>query len=112
MSASSRIRRGVVVAALSVAATAGLGVGTAQAEPYHHSTMNKQWFPWNTPSSQGWSQWPIPSGASVRMICWNTGAYRDGTAKWFLVERNASPFTRGYVPANSVGNQWTTSPHC
>lgn len=108
---SKRIVRGVLVAVLTVAAGVG-AAAPAQAEDYHHSRMNKQWYPWNSPWSQGWSQWPIPANASVRMICWTTGAYQDGTAKWFKVQRNDSPFTQGFVPANSVSSQWLSSPRC
>ena len=39
-------------------------------------------------------------------------AVPGGTGKWFRVQSNRYPFTQGYVPANVVGNQWTTSPRC
>jgi hypothetical protein len=46
------------------------------------------------------------------MECWNTGDYVDGTAKWFWIKSSKYPYTQGYVPANDVGHQWLSSPHC
>jgi hypothetical protein len=115
MKARRRIQR--VIVALAVAVMMGTAVGVAGASPapaeaFHPSRMNKNWTPWTSTWSQGSQYWTVKAGTSVSMRCWNTGATRDGTAKWFWIRSNAYPFTQGYVPANSVSNQWLTSPHC
>ena len=54
------------------------------------------------------------SGLQVWMNCWEGGPYTDGSGKWFDVtvrSGNGYGFT-GDVPANSVSNQWTSSPRC
>jgi hypothetical protein len=111
--AISKMRRGIVVAVLATVATVGLGVTPAQAEPFHYSKMNKGWRPWPSATSPNGPQyWPAPKGAKVSMKCWTTGALQDGTRKWFKIRVESHPFTVGYVPANSVSNQWRTSPRC
>jgi hypothetical protein len=52
----------------------------------------------------------ISSGTPVQMLCWTTGAYDDGSAKWFYV-RVTTGGGNTYVPANAVGQQ-SSVPHC
>lgn len=52
----------------------------------------------------------IDRGTPVRMLCWTTGAYDDGSAKWFYV-RVTTGGGNSYVPANTVGRQFAV-PHC
>jgi hypothetical protein len=76
-----------------------------------HPYMSTAWAPWNSPTSQGSQVWTIAKGTKVDMQCWTTGATQLGTAKWFRVVSQSYPFTRGYVPANAVGQQITVG-HC
>ena len=112
MTVRDTIRKGVLVTVLATAASIGLGVTPAQAEPFHTSTMNKSWTPWSNPQAHSPGLWTIGAGTRMSMDCWTTGQFRDGTGKWFRVRSHAYPFTQGYVPANTVSNQWTTSPRC
>lgn len=112
MNVRDTIRRGLLATVLATAASVGLGVAPAHAEPFHASYMTKSWTPWSNPNAQSPGYWTIPGGSSVSMRCWTTGQFREGTGKWFRVQSNQYPFTQGYVPANVVGNQWTTSPRC
>jgi len=104
--------RATALAAFLTVASATVGISAAHAEPFHTSTMNKSWAPWTSTTSQGPQNYTVGAGTNVSMKCWNTGAYQDGGSKWFYIKSNAYPFTEGYVPANSVSNQWLTSPHC
>ena len=58
----------------------------------------------------------IGKGVTVWMNCWTTGPSADGTGKWFDVTVNNNGGkgygVTGYVPANAVSNQWTSSPSC
>ena len=113
MTVRATLRNGVLATLLAAATTVGLGTAPAQAEPFHPSHLTKSWAPWTSPWSTGPTQLAtVPAGTSVSMRCWTTGATREGTAKWFRIRSNNYPFTEGYVPANVVGNQWWTSPHC
>lgn len=98
-----------------MAALLAIGVGMAgpaSAQAFHASYMTKSFTPWLSTTSQGPQYWPVNKGTTVSMVCWNTGKSVDGTAKWFWIKSSAYPFTQGYVPANDVGNQWLSSPHC
>lgn len=93
----------------------GIGAGAAKpalAESFHTSSMTKSFTPWLSTTSQGPQPWPVRAGTTVSMKCWNTGKTVDGTGKWFWITSSAYPYTQGYVPANDVGNQWKSSPHC
>lgn len=54
-------------------------------------------------------------GLGVWMNCWEGGPQALGTGKWFNITVRSPGrgygFT-GFVPANAVANQWTSSPHC
>jgi hypothetical protein len=104
-----------VGAAAATAALLAIGAGTATpalAESFHTSYMTKSFTPWLSTTSQGPQYWTVGKGTTVSMKCWNTGKYVDGTAKWFWITSSAYPYTEGYVPANDVGHQWLSSPHC
>lgn len=111
------IRHGIGAAGAAVI-TAGLLVvsvgtaGPASAEAFHTSYMTKAFTPWLSTTAQQSQYWTVSKGTTVSMKCWNTGKSVDGTAKWFWIKSSAYPFTQGYVPANDVGGQWLSSPHC
>jgi hypothetical protein len=44
----------------------------------------------------------MPRGTAVRMLCWTSTQYWNGTAKWFKV---STPYGTGYMNANQVSNQ-------
>jgi hypothetical protein len=107
--ASLAIGCGIAAPAVSSAAT--VGTCWANTSLTCHPVMTTTWYPWLNPTSRGFSQWAINSGTAVDMQCWTTGATQLGTAKWFYVKSQVSPFTSGYVPANAVGNQIIVG-HC
>jgi hypothetical protein len=108
-----RVRNvGVAVTAAAVLSVGVVMAGNALAEPFHTSTMTRTFTPWLSTTSQGPQYWPVNAGTTVSMECWNTGDYVDGTAKWFWIKSSKYPYTQGYVPANDVGHQWLSSPHC
>ena len=100
---------GTLAAAPAQAATSGACYFNPSRTCYPY--MTTAWTPWNSPTSQGAQYWTISAGTRVDMRCWTTGASRLGTSKWFSVISQAYPFTRGYVPANAVGDQITVG-HC
>jgi hypothetical protein len=109
----NRIRSAGVT--ITMAGLLAAGVSAAQpafAESFHTSYMTKTFTPWLSTTSQGPQYWPVDKGWTVSMKCWNTGKYVDGTAKWFWIKSSVYPYTQGYVPANDVGHQWLSSPHC
>jgi hypothetical protein len=107
--ASLTIGCGIAVPAVSSAAT--VGTCWANTALTCRPVMTTTWYPWSSPTLKGFSVWPINNGTAVDMRCWTTGANQLGTAKWFYVQSQVSPFTAGYVPANAVGNQIIVG-HC
>ena len=112
-----KIGHRILSAAAAVTTAAGLVLGTglanpASAEVFHTSYLTKSFTPWLSTTSRGAQYWTVGAGTTVSMRCWNTGAYVDGTGKWFWIVSSKYPFTQGYVPANDVGHQWLSSPHC
>jgi hypothetical protein len=104
-----------VGAVVTTATLLAVGAGTAKpalAESFHTSHMTKSFTPWLSTTSQGAQYWTVSAGTTVSMRCWNTGKTVDGTGKWFWITSGAYPYTQGYVPANDVGSQWQSSPHC
>src|SRR4051812_31550965 len=102
----------ITVPAVVAAGLLAIGIGPASAEAFHSSYMTKTFTPRATPYQEQPGNWPINAGQTVNMRCWTTGPTVDGTGKWFKVDKVAYPYTSGYVPANDVGNQWLSSPHC
>jgi hypothetical protein len=98
-----------VLAAPAQAATSGpcWGNSGATCRPY----MNTSFVPWMTPDAQGAQYRTVSGGTGVDMRCWTTGAYRNGTSKWFWVRSSNYPFTSGYVPATTVSSQIVVG-HC
>jgi hypothetical protein len=111
----SNIKTLAVAAAASALLAAGVGASRVQAATSGpcwgntaktcHPNMTTSWKPWVSPRSQGAQYWTIGRGTIVDMRCWTTGATQLKTAKWFYVISTKYPYTRGYVPANAVGNQ-------
>jgi hypothetical protein len=95
-------------------AIAALGAGAGLATPAFAagSVMNATEHLDDFAPNGSWT-WNVNRGESVRMRCWTTGAYVDGSGKWFYVYVNGGnpSYRRGYVPANSVSYQ-TTVGHC
>ncbi len=73
--------------------------------------MSTSWVAWASPTSQGSNVWTIAKGTRVDQRCWTTGVSRLNTSKWFYVISQSYPYTRGYVPANAVGEQIAVG-HC
>lgn len=44
----------------------------------------------------------MPRWTPVRMLCWTSTQYWNGTAKWFKV---STPYGTGFMNANQVSNQ-------
>jgi hypothetical protein len=102
-----------LAAAFAASGARAATVGPCWSNPAQtcHPYMAHTWNPWSSPWSPGPNYWPINAGTRVNQVCWTTGAYQLGTAKWFYVVSTAYPFTSGYVPANAVGSQIIVG-HC
>ena len=101
-----------------VAATVGAAITSvtpsASAEGYHNSYIVQPYclsVPYVPGDCTGFI---VGRGVTVRMNCWEGGPWALNTGKWFditILSGNGYGMT-GDVPANAVGNQWLSSPHC
>lgn len=110
------MKRFVVMGVVGAAPIAlALGTATAaNAQAQHNSTMNTSECV-SVPYVPGDCSWfSIGKGTTVQMQCWNTGPKAMGQYKWFEITVLSGPRygLSGEVPAPSVSNQWTSSPHC
>jgi hypothetical protein len=112
-------RRGRRLAGASLALTVPLvltamSASPALADPYHNSYMSNPYC-LSVPGVPGdCTGFVVGSGVTVRMICFEGGPQALGSGKWFeitVLSGNGYGMT-GDVPANAVGNQWNSSPHC
>jgi hypothetical protein len=110
------MKRFVVMSAVGTAALLlAIGATTAaNAQTQHNSTMNTSEcvsVPYVPGDCSGFT---ATAGTTVQMQCWNTGPQAMGQGKWFEITVLSGPRygLTGEVPAPSVSNQWTSSPHC
>jgi hypothetical protein len=93
---------------------AGSLTSAASAQPQHNSYTTNVYclsVPYVPGDCTGFI---VGRNVTVQMQCWNTGPSALGSGKWFeitVLSGNGYGAT-GELPANDVGNQWTTSPRC
>ena len=99
----TRIKR--TLALLTLAASLGasaVGLGANPAQAVGSSYCNSSTCSLATAPSTQYIYFEMPRATPVRMICWRSTQYWNGTAKWFKV---SSIYGTGWMNANQVSNQ-------
>lgn len=97
------LKKQLAAATLVVAGVAGtVGLSGGVAEAAGSSYCNSSTCSLAAAPYTGYIYFQMPRYTPVRMLCWTSTQYWNGTAKWFKV---SSIYGTGYMNANQVGNQ-------
>ena len=97
-----KLRRCAVATALTIAAGIGGVAGADSALAAGPSYCNSSTCSLASRPYTSNIYFEMPRGTAVRMLCWTSTQYWNGTAKWFKV---STPYGTGYMNANQVSNQ-------